>query len=122
MTYKMRKGDPVLIAELARGATKTEAAKLAGVGITTVKKRLKDPEFRQLVSKQRRLFLDVAAGLLAKSSAEAAGVLDELIKDKEMAGHVRRSAARDILDHAMKLRESGELEERVQALEALVAR
>ena len=117
MTYKMKKGDPVLIAELSRGATQGDAAKLADVGLTTVARRLADPEFRQLVSQQRRLFLDVAAGILAESSAGAAEVLHSLAQDKDEAGHVRRSASRDILDHAMRLREAGELEERMQAIE-----
>jgi len=114
-----KKGDGILIMELARGTAKNEAAAAAGVSYTTVNRRLKDPEFRRLVSQQRRLFLDVAAGILARASAGAAAVLEELIGDKEMAGHVRRSAARDILDHAMRLREAGELEERIQRLEAI---
>lgn len=76
-----------------------------------------NPEFRQLISQQRRLFLDVAAGILARASSGAAEVLDELAHNEDEAGHVRRSASRDILDHAMRLRESGELEERMQAIE-----
>lgn len=114
---KMKKGDTILILELARGSTKGYSAKAAGVGITTVTRRLKDPEFRALVSHQRRLMLDAAAGILAQSCGKAAKALEKLIDGKKIPPHVKRSAARDILDHAMRLREVMDLEERLQAVE-----
>lgn len=117
----MKKGDAILIMELARGATQNAAAKAAGVSANTVTRRVKDSGFRKRVSELRRQALDIAAGVLAKSSAGAAEVLDALAQSVDEAGHVRRSAARDILDHAMKLREAGELEERLQIIENILA-
>jgi len=120
--YILKKGDAILIAELAKGTSKSEAARLAGVHMSTVANRQKDIHFRRLVSEHRRVFLDATAGMLAKASFRAAEVLYELCDDEDAPEHVRRSAARDVLDHAMKLREFGELEERILNLEEMLER
>jgi len=46
----MRRGDGLLIAALAGGASGAESARAAGVGLRTVQRRLADPGFRVLVT------------------------------------------------------------------------
>src|SRR5436309_1649748 len=66
---------------LARGMTRADAAKEAGMGLRTAYTRLSDPAFRQLVSDHRKRLLDEAAGLLADATGEAVAVLRKLLKD-----------------------------------------
>ena len=117
MKYKHKKGDLVLITELAKGVNNRLSAKAAGVSIMTVSRRLNDSLFRREVSKQRRKALDLAAGILAEASAGAAKVLNSLAQNRKQPGHVRRSAARDVLDHSMRMRENLEIEERLLDIE-----
>lgn len=116
-TAVVKKGDLILIMELAKGVGRTEAAELAKVSTTTVHYRLQDPEFRQAVADQRRLFLDAAAGVLADASYGAAEVLWEIYSDEDEPTYVRRAAAKDVLEFSMRMREIMELEERIMALE-----
>ena len=118
--YEMKKGDATLIVELARGAAKGAAAATAGVHPSTVLTRNKDPEFRRLVSAQRRLFLDESAGILAEASTYASELLLEICMDEDEDAPVRRMAARDILDFTMRMRENMEVEDRLQEIEFLL--
>ena len=110
-----RKGDSALIAALAGGATIRDAAKLAGVGETTVYRRLDDPDFRRRVADARAEMLSQAVGQLADASTEAVATLRALLNAD--AETVRLGSARAILELGAKLRES-ELERRIAALEA----
>jgi len=117
--HATRKGDGLLIVALAGGATVPEAAARARVSVRTVQRRLDDPAFRQHVSEARGAMIARAVGQLADATTEAARTLRELL-DAE-AETVKLGAARAILEHAVKLRESAELETRIAALEERIA-
>lgn len=118
--YVPMKGDTVLVQELAKGSTKLASANMAGVDVGTVTKRLKDPAFRKLVRDHRTDFLDEVAGVLASSAVGAALVLEGLYQDESEPAHVRRSAARDVLEFTIRIREFHELDLRVDELEELM--
>lgn len=118
--YIPMKGDTVLVQELAKGSTKLASANRAGVDVGTVTKRLRDPLFRKLVRDHRSDFLDEVAGILASSATGAALVLEELFNDNSEPAHVRRSAARDVLEFSIRVRELHEMDERMSELEAMV--
>ena len=110
-----RDADQALVAALAAGATKQEAARLAGVGERTIYRRLEDPDFRRRVDQARSELVTQAVGRLADASAAAVTTLRALLgADSES---VRLGACRAILDLGLKLRESEELERRIAALE-----
>jgi hypothetical protein len=110
--------DDVLALALARGATRQEAGKLAGVSERTVYGRLADPGFRRRVDGFRRALVDGAIGRLSTLADKAADVLGQLLEEESPSTRLRSATA--ILDQLTRLREHGELAERLAELEARV--
>ena len=114
-----RKGDSGLVAALAGGATVRDAARSAGVSERTAHRRLEDAAFARRVAEARAELIAQAVGTLADASTVAASTLRGLLKAESES--VRLGAARSILELAVKLRESEELERRIAALEEQTA-
>jgi AcrR family transcriptional regulator len=112
-------GDARLVAELAGGATVAEAARSAGVSESTVYRRLRDADFRRLVDEARAAMVAQAIGRLTAAATAAADTLRALLGSE--ADFCRLAAARSILELGAKLREHGELEARIAALEERLA-
>jgi hypothetical protein len=110
-----RKGDAALVLALAGGQTVRDAARAAGVGERTASRRWADSEFRRRVTGLRAEMVARAAGQLADGMAEAVTTLRRLLTAE--AESVRLAAARSILEIGTRLRESVELEVRIQELE-----
>jgi len=110
-----RNADEALAAALASGQTLRAASGAAGVSERTATRRWADPQFRQCVSELRGELVGRALGRLADGMADAADVLRQLLNAKSES--VRLSAARALLELGVKLRESVELEQRLQTLE-----
>jgi HEAT repeat protein len=91
------------------------AAETAGVSERTATRRWADPEFRRRVSVLRGELVGQALGRLADAMTSAANVLRQLLAAE--SENVRLGAARSLLELGVKLRESVELEERLQSLE-----
>jgi len=113
-----RRGDGPLIAALAGGSTEQEAARVAGISVRTVQRRLADPTFARLVTEARAAMVSQSVGLLAKGAAAATTTLFALLQPA-VSPSVRLGAARAILELGAKLREGAELEARIAALEAV---
>ena len=107
-------GDALALA-LAAGDTAIEAAAKARMSERTVYRRLADPAFRRHVQALRGEMVGRALGRMANGMSEAADVLRSLLAAKSES--VRLGAARSLLEIGSKLRESVELESRLQALE-----
>jgi hypothetical protein len=114
-----RDADDVLVAALAAGCTKLEAARLAGVGERTVYRRLDDPQFRRRIEQARAELVSQTVGRLTDASTAAVTTLRALL-DAE-SENVRLGASRAILELGRKLRESEELERRLAVLEERAA-
>jgi hypothetical protein len=110
-----KNADSGLALALAAGWTVTEAAKAAQISERTAHRRLEDHTFRRLVAEFRRQMVDAAVGKLANTSARAVKTLSNLLTAESES--VRLGAARSILELGAKLRESGELEQRMCELE-----
>lgn len=111
-----RAADTLLISSLASGLTVAGAAKAANVSERTAFRRLRRPEFRSAIATARTEMTERATALLTDLSTSAATALGELLKADSEA--VRLGAARSILELGARLREAGELETRISALEA----
>ena len=111
------KGDAVLIAALAGGATCEAAAKQAGVSERTVRRRLEDSAFRQRVAEARDEMLAQAMAQLSRAAAGAATTL-VLLLAKDVPATVRLGASRAILDTLLRWREQASLAERLDRIEA----
>jgi hypothetical protein len=107
--------DDVLALALARGATRQEAGRIAGVSERTVYVRLADPAFRLRVAEFRRAMIDGAIGKLAVLADKAADVLGQLLG--EPSAPIRLRAAASVLEQLTRIREHAELSERLEELE-----
>jgi hypothetical protein len=112
--------DDVLALALARGATRQEAGRVAGVSERTVYVRLSDPAFRLRVAEFRRAMIDGAIGKLATIADKAADVLGKLLD--EQAPAIRLRAASSVLEQLTRMREHVELSERLEELERHLGR
>src|ERR1700730_9631394 len=111
-----RKANQVLLMALACGATVEAAAHKASVSPATVYRRLQDPEFQKELQEFRSGMVERTADMLTAASGEAVKSLVGLLKDTGPAA-VRLGAARAVIDLAVKMRETVELEPRIAALE-----
>jgi hypothetical protein len=107
-----------VVATLATGATKRDAAKAAGVGEGLVYKRLRDPDFRKQVADARTALAGEVILRAASLATRAMDTLAELL-DGDVPS-VRLQAARTILTVAAEHGERAELAERIAALEAVL--
>jgi hypothetical protein len=111
-----RKRHDVLALQLAYGQTVRDAAQAAGVGERTATRRWADAAFRRRVAELRAGMMQRALGHMADGMIEAAATLRALLKAESES--VRLGACRAMLELGVKLRESVDHEERLQALEA----
>jgi hypothetical protein len=118
---KNHRADQVLLATLACGATQEGAARQAGVSVSTVRRRLQDPDFcRKLEALGAEMVQRMARGLTALG-APALQALAELLRASTPHA-VRLGAVRSALEIGLKVREAVAVEQRLAALEQQVAR
>src|SRR6516225_6069830 len=109
--------DRALLQALACGATVENAARKAGVSERTAYRRLDDPAFMQQLQQVRIDMVQRTVGMLTGASVAAVKTLVDLQHDAAVSPAVRRGAARDVLELAIKYREAADLEQRIAALE-----
>lgn len=114
-----RKADDRLLMALACGATVESAARQAGIGETTVYRRMRDPAFKTRLREVQADILQRTAGALTAAATESVRTLLELQKPGTPPA-TRLGAARAVLEIGLKVREIVELEARVVELEQLV--
>lgn len=107
--------DEDLALALARGLSHAAAARTVGMSARTVQRRLESKEFRQRVQTLRGRLVEQAVGLLSATNTAAARTLRQLLRDDSPM--IRLSAAKAILELGTKLRESLELQQRIEAVE-----
>ena len=115
-----KKAQDVLLLALACGASVEAAASQAGLSPRTVYRRLATPGFRSQLSGLRADLVQRATGMLSAATLEAVKTLISL-QEATTPAAVRLGAARTIIELGLKMREEGELSERLAALEATLA-
>ena len=111
--------DDALVLALATGLSVPAAAQRAGASERTAYRRLDDPAFRSRIAQARSALFAEAVGRLAGLAGKAADALGELLtSDRDL---VKLQAAKGVLELGPKLREAGELAERLDALERRMA-
>jgi molybdenum-dependent DNA-binding transcriptional regulator ModE len=108
----------ILAAGLARGRTIKQAAREAGYSERQAHRKLTDPDFVASVNQLRGRMLERSYGRLTATTAEAVRTLHALLQD-EHAG-VRLAAAKSILDYTGKFKESVEMTQRLERVEAIL--
>jgi hypothetical protein len=111
------RNDEALVNHLASGKSPTDAGEAAGVGRSTVYRRLEDPEFRQQVIEQRALLVESITSRVTVAADAAVQRIEQLLAaDSE---YVQLSAARTLLDQMIRLRDVVEFESRIRKVEEL---
>jgi hypothetical protein len=120
MAHRGRKNaDEALLLSLACGSSTEKAAADAGVSPRTVHRRMADAAFRARLHEMRGEMLKRAGGALSAAALRAVQTLLSL-QDRDQPAGVRLGAARAILELGLRIREAGELEDRLVALEQQV--
>jgi hypothetical protein len=117
---KRYKGEDGLLLALVQGFSVAKAAKLAGVGQTTAFNRLRDPEFRTRLDELRNQYVQRAAAKLAASANMSVTTLCRL-QGTDFPPAVRLGAAKAVLEHMLKFRDSAILEQRLAEMEHRLA-
>lgn len=114
-----RKKDQAIIALLTE-PTITTAAEKAGITPRTLYKWLKLPEFRSAYMAAKREAVTVAIARLQQAATEAVEALRSIMNDPKKPASARVSAARAILEMAIKAIEIEDLEVRIEELELVI--
>jgi hypothetical protein len=110
-----KNANEALLLALASGLSVPAAAERAGVSERTAYRRLDDPAFRRRIAETRSALFTEAVGRLAALAGKAADALGELLTSNRDL--VKLQAAKGVLELGPKLREAGELAQRLDALE-----
>ena len=105
------------IAALISLPTICDAAKSVGVGEKTLFRWLQLPEFQEAYRKARREIVKQAVAQIQGALSEAVKTLSDIMKDSKAPASARVTAARSIIDTAIKAVEIEDLESRLSALE-----
>lgn len=114
-----RKKDQAIIALLTE-PTITTAAEKAGITPRTLYKWLQTSEFKAAYREAKREAYTVAITRLQQAAAEAVEALRAIMNDPDKPSSARVSAARAILELAIKAIEIEDLEVRIEELELVI--
>jgi hypothetical protein len=106
-----------LIAALLTCDSITAAAARGGVGIPTVHRWLKEASFQEAYREAKRAVVTQAITQVQQAAGEAVETLRAVMRDLDTPASARVSAARTILDTAVKAVELEDLAARIAALE-----
>ena len=113
MTGKQQKA----LAALIRAPTRAAAAKEAGVGVSTLRRWMReDEDFRGAYREALTELLEDASAQAMQNLTRALDVLAEVMATGENS-QVRITAARSALEYSLKLTEAVDVQQRLDALE-----
>jgi|SRR5215475_9001509 len=115
LTDKQRRAIAALLSE----PTTKAAAETAKVGETTIHRWLNDPIFSAALKESRERVFESTLAALQGASSKAVETLLDVMKDEKAQPSARVSAARTMLELAIKGRDQLELSERLAYLEKL---
>ena len=105
------------IAALLSSRNVEQAAQAVGIGVTTLRRWMRNPEFKKEYLQARREGLAQATARLQQSSGPAASTLLKLMVDPAMPPAIRLRAADYVLKHGIKTLQDDDLEARLAQLE-----
>jgi hypothetical protein len=107
--------DVLLATALASGASASAAARQLEMSLSTVKRRMAERDFRDLVSELRQEMFTAALGRMTDNVTRAADTMAALLDDE--SPQMRLRAARTLVTLGMRLHEALDLTQRVHDLE-----
>jgi DNA-binding MurR/RpiR family transcriptional regulator len=110
------------ITALLENQTLADAARAVGIGETTLWRWLQEPGFKSAFREAKRRVLDEALTTLQKATGKAIGALVSILEDQGKPASARVTAAKTILETAVKSIQVEALEARVEQLERAISR
>ena len=110
MTHKQTQA----LAALLTQPTKEKAARAAGIGLTTLKRYLADPEFQEEYQKAVADLIEDAATAAKQSLNPALSCLREIVTRKDAN---RIAASRSLIEYGLKLIETFDIVKKIDELE-----
>lgn len=114
MTHKQTQA----LAALLTQPTKERAAQAAGIGLTTLKRYLSDPQFQADYQKAVSEMIEDAAAQAKQSLSPALSCLWEIVTSEEAADGSKIQAARTLLEYGLRLVETVDILKQLDELEA----
>lgn len=111
--------DELILAALLQAGSIRKAAALVPCGVTTIRERLRNDDFRRQYDALKGELLQEAAGELSAKMGAAVERLSEIMDNAENSAAVRVQAAGELLRQGLKYVAVAEIERRVTALEAV---
>jgi len=108
------------VAALITQRNQEEAARAVGIGVATLIRWQKDPEFQTAYREARRAAHQQSAARLQQATGAAVTTLLKVLVDPATPASVKVRAADSVLDHSAKAIELEDIEARVAAIEAAV--
>ncbi len=99
-----------------------DAAKTLDIGVSTLYRWLQKDDFQEGLREARRQAVDIAINKLQQSTATAVKVLQDVAKNEDAPASARVSAAKTIIDQALKVVELDKIIDRLEKLEEKVGR
>ena len=115
LTDRQRKAIPHIVA----CPTYTEGCDKAKINKTTLYKWLKEPEFKAELDRQRDEVTAEAFGVLSQGLTKAVETLVGLLNNKD--DRLKRLTAKDIIDFAIRHKETEDLDKRLTEVEERLA-
>ena len=106
------------LAALLTQPTKEKAAKAAGIGLTTLKRYLADPEFQEEYQKAVSDLIEDAATAAKQSLNPAISCLQEIVTREDSTDANRIAASRSLIEYGIKLIETFDILKKLDELEA----
>ena len=106
-----------VIAALLTQRNMEEAAKVAGVAVRTLIRRMKIPEFQKAYREARKAAFQQSTARLQQATSAATTTLIKLLVDPATPAAVKARVADSIFNHAAKAIEIEDIEARVSELE-----
>lgn len=94
---------------------------MAGIGESTLRQYMKDPEFIAAYREAVRELLESATRKAQRSLSPAIEVLGNIVKDEDQPASARITAARSIMEYSLKMTEQVDVIDRMAELEKIVS-
>lgn len=105
------------LAALLTQPTKEKAARAAGIGLTTLKRYLADPEFQEEYQKAVADLIEDAATAAKQRLNPALSCLREIVTRKDVTDANRIAASRSLIEYGLKLIETFDIVKKIDELE-----
>ena len=113
MTHKQTQA----LAALLTQPTKEKAAKAAGIGLTTLKRYLADPEFQEEYQKAVSDLIEDAATAAKQSLNPALSCLRKIVTREDVTDANKIAASRSLIEYGLRLIETFDIMRKIDELE-----